>query len=81
MEAVQKKLMELACQNFSVSAIELNKNLFEYDIDAFKLLYFVMDIKENFNVSIERIFDQTNYTFLTLNNIAKKYVNKLGIKQ
>lgn len=40
--------------------------------DAFQLLYFAMDIEKNFDVCIEKIFDKTNYTFLTIDNLSEK---------
>ena len=53
-------------------SINYKSNLFEYDIDAFQLLYFAMDIEKNFDVCIEKIFDKTNYTFLTIDNLSEK---------
>ena len=63
-ENIKERLADLACRNFNQMSINYKSNLFEYDIDAFQLLYFAMDI--------EKIFDKTNYTFLTIDNLSEK---------
>lgn len=71
-ENIKERLADLACRNFNQMSINYKSNLFEYDIDAFQLLYFAMDIEKKFDVCIEKIFDKTNYTFLTIDNLSEK---------
>lgn len=71
-ENIKERLADLACRNFNQMSINYKSNLLEYDIDAFQLLYFAMDIEKNFDVCIEKIFDKTNYTFLTIDNLSEK---------
>ena len=71
-ENIKERLADLACRNFNQMSINYKSNLFEYDIDAFQLLYFAMDIEKTFDVCIEKIFDKTNYTFLTIDNLSEK---------
>ena len=79
-ENIKERLADLACRNFNQMSINYKSNLFEYDIDAFQLLYFAMDIEKNFDVCIEKIFDKTNYTFLTIDNLSEKIYELNGVK-
>lgn len=45
-ENIKERLADLACRNFNQMSINYKSNLFEYDIDAFQLLYFAMDIEK-----------------------------------
>lgn len=76
-ENIKEKLIDLACTNFNQTDINCECNLFDYNIDAFELLYFVIDIEKIFKVSVEKIFDKTNYMFLTINNLSDKIYEQL----
>lgn len=52
-ENIKERLADLACRNFNQMSINYKSNLFEYDIDAFQLLYFAMDIEKNFDMSYQ----------------------------
>lgn len=74
---IKEKVIELACKNFNQMCVNDDINLFDYNIDAYELLYFAMDIEKYYKVSLEKIFDKTNYKFLTINNITEKIYDQM----
>ncbi len=77
LENIKKKVTEIACTHLKQSGINCEENLFNYNVTAIDLLYFAMDIKNIFNVSLEKIFDKTNYMFLTISNLSQKIFEQL----
>ena len=76
-EEIRKQLLDLACENFEQELIDCSKNLFDYSVDAYQLLYFAISIENKFNVSSEKIFENTNYMFITLDNLAEKIYDQV----
>lgn len=69
---IKKEIANIVNHNCKETVTDYDSNFFDLGMDSYDLLDFAFEIASCFNVSINEVFKNTNYTFLTVNNIAEK---------
>lgn len=69
---MENLMKELFNKYTGVEITDYNKNILEYPISIEHLLYFILELEDNYKVPMISIIDSIQYSEFTYNNLLKQ---------
>ncbi|MBE6049317.1 MAG: hypothetical protein E7214_01295 [Clostridium sp.] len=76
-ETIKKMLKETILEEENINIIDDNDNLFnsKYNISSMNMVYIMTTLERKLNKSIMNIFEDKDYSVMTVNNIVQLILN------